>query len=43
MYTSWSNDMGQTWTDPIPTPPHLQHVWPTLAVLDNGVVACVYG
>ena len=43
MYTSWSTDMGQTWSDPIPTSPHLQNAWPTLAVLDNGVVACVYG
>ena len=43
MYTSWSKDMGKTWTDPIPTRPHLQNVWPTLAVMDNGVVACIYG
>ena len=35
MYTSWSSDMGLTWTDPIPTEPHLQNAWPTLAVLDS--------
>ncbi len=43
LYTSWSNDEGKTWTKPIPTQPHLENVWPTLAVLDNGVVACLYG
>lgn len=43
MYTSWSQDMGQTWTDPIPTSPHLQNAWSTLSLLDNGVVACIYG
>ena len=43
MYTSWSRDMGKTWTDPIPTRPYLQNAWPTLAVLDDGMVACIYG
>ncbi len=43
MYTSWSDDEGRTWTKPIPTQPYLNNVWPTLAVLDNGVVACIYG
>ena len=33
MYTSWSRDMGQTWTDPIPTSPHLQNVWPGVHVV----------
>ena len=43
MYTSWSDDMGKTWSKPTPTQPHLKNVWPTLAVLDNDVVACIYG
>ena len=43
MYSSWSGDVGKTWTKPTPTRPHLKNVWPTLAVLDNGVVACIYG
>jgi hypothetical protein len=43
MYSSWSSDEGQTWTKPAPTRPHLKNVWPTLATLDNGVVACIYG
>ena len=43
MYTSRSKDMGRTWTRPVPTRPHLQNAWPTLAVLDSGVVACIYG
>ena len=43
LYASWSSDEGKTWTKPTPTNPHLLNVWPTLAVLDNGVVACIYG
>lgn len=43
LYMSWSGDLGKTWTKPVPTEPHLMNIWPTLAVLDNGVVACAYG
>ncbi len=40
---SWSDDLGKTWTKPVPTSPHLMNIHPNLIVLDNGVVACVYG
>jgi len=43
MYVCWSDDVGKTWTKPVPTKPHLMNIWPTLQVLDNGVVACIYG
>ena len=43
LYISWSSDLGKTWTKPVPTQPHLMNIWPTLAVLDNGVLACAYG
>jgi len=43
LYVSWSEDLGKTWTKPEPTQPHLMNISPTLAVLDNGVVACAYG
>jgi protocatechuate 3,4-dioxygenase beta subunit len=43
LYVCWSDDMGKTWTKPGPTRPHLMNIWPTLQVLDNGVVACIYG
>ena len=43
MYVSWSNDVGRTWTKPVPTKPHLMNISPTMQVLDNGVVACEYG
>ncbi len=43
MYVCWSDDLGKTWTKPVPTKPHLMNIWPTLQVLDNGVVACIYG
>ena len=43
MYSCWSNDLGKTWTRPEPTRPYLMNIYPTLAVLDNGVVACQYG
>jgi hypothetical protein len=43
LYACWSDDGGKTWTKPTPTCPHLMNIWPTLAVLDNGVVACQYG
>ena len=43
MYTSWSKNLGKTWTRPKPTQPHLKNACPTLAVLDNGEVACIYG
>jgi hypothetical protein len=42
LYVSFSQDSGQTWSEPQPTQPHLYNIWPTLAVLDNGVVACQY-
>jgi|GEM_PF-1183581 len=40
---SWSDDMGKTWSRPVATTPHLMAIHPNLIVLDNGVVACVYG
>ena len=43
LYVAWSSDLGKTWTTPTPTSPHLMNIWPTLAVLDNGVVVCQYG
>ena len=43
LYTSWSSNKGKTWTKPIPTQPQLTNILPTLVVLDNGVVACIYG
>ena len=43
MSVCWSNDLGKTWTKPTPTKPHLMNISPTLATLDNGVVACQYG
>lgn len=43
LYVCWSDDLGKTWTKPVPTKPHLMNIWPTLAVLDNGVVACEHG
>jgi hypothetical protein len=43
MAVSWSDDLGKTWTKPVATQPHLMNICPTLATLDNGVVACQYG
>ena len=43
MSVSWSDDMGKTWTKPIPTKPHLMNIAPKLIVLENGVVALEYG
>ena len=43
MAVCWSDDVGKTWTKPITTKPHLMNISPTLAALDNGVVACQYG
>jgi hypothetical protein len=43
LYISWSNDVGKTWTTPVPTQPYLMNILPTLVTLDNGVVAAVYG
>ena len=43
LYVCWSDDLGKTWTKPIPTKPHLMNISPTLQVLDNGVVAVEYG
>ena len=43
LYQSWSKDLGKTWTRPVPTKPYLMNISPTLAVLNNGAVACVYG
>jgi len=42
LYCSWSDDLGKTWTKPTPTKPHLNSIWPILATLDNGVIACLY-
>ena len=39
----WSDDLGKTWTKPVPTTPHLMNIHPILLVLDNGVVVCIYG
>ena len=43
MSVSWSNDLGKTWTRPVPTKPHLMNIAPKLIVLENGVVALEYG
>jgi hypothetical protein len=43
MAVCWSDDQGKTWTKPVTTQPHLMNISPTLATLDNGVVACQYG
>ena len=43
LYTACSDDLGKTWTKATLTKPHLMNIQPTLAVLDNGVVACEYG
>jgi hypothetical protein len=43
LYGCWSDDLGKTWTRPVATRPHLMCISPTLAALDNGVVACEYG
>ena len=43
LHLSWSDDLGKTWTKPMPTDPHLMNICPELAVLNNGVVACEYG
>ena len=43
LYQCWSDDLGKTWTEPVPSQPHLMNIAPTLAVLENGVVACRYG
>ena len=43
LYVSWSDDMGKTWTKPVPTRPHLMNIRPALITLDNGVLAVVYG
>ena len=43
LYQCWSDDLGETWTEPIPSQPFLMNIAPTLAVLDNGVVVCRYG
>ena len=43
LYVAWSNDVGKTWTRPVPTEPHLMCISPTMQLLDNGVVACEYG
>jgi hypothetical protein len=43
LYQCWSDDLGKTWTRPIPSQPHLMNIAPTLAVLDSGVVVCRYG
>jgi len=43
LYVSWSDDVGKTWTTPVPTRPHLMNIRPALITLDNGVLAVVYG
>jgi len=43
LYVCWSDDLGQTWTQPTPTTPHLMCIQPTVFALDNGVVALEYG
>jgi hypothetical protein len=43
MYICWSQDEGKTWSTPQPTEPGLYSIWPTLQLLDNGVIACVHG
>jgi Neuraminidase (sialidase) len=43
LYIAWSEDQGKTWTEPRPIQPPLYNIWPTLQVLDSGVVACVHG
>jgi protocatechuate 3,4-dioxygenase beta subunit len=43
MAVCWSADEGATWTTPQASQPHLMCISPTLATLDNGVVACEYG
>ena len=43
LYVCWSDDLGKTWTKPVPTTPHLMNIHPNLLVLNNGVVACIYG
>ena len=50
LYTAWSDDMGLTWTNPNiaavdsgETHSYLESNSPTLAVLENGVVAVSYG
>ena len=43
LYQCWSDDLGKTWTRPVPSTPHLMNIAPVLAVLDNGVVACQHG
>jgi hypothetical protein len=42
-YVAWSADEGKTWTKPTPTRPHLMNIQPSVFVLDNGVVASVFG
>ena len=43
MSVCWSNDLGKTWTKPVPTKPHLMNIAPKLIVLENGAVALEYG
>ncbi len=43
LYQCWSDDLGKTWTKPVLSEPHLMNISPTLATLDNGVLACQYG
>ena len=43
LYVCWSDDLGKTWSEAEQTQPHLMNIWPTLELLDNGVVACQYG
>ena len=43
LYVSWSDDVGKTWTTPVPTRPHLMNILPTLVTLENGVIAAVHG
>jgi len=50
LYVAWSDDMGLTWTTPVPAEvdpaeehQYLYNISPTVQVLDNGVVAVSYG
>jgi len=43
MSVCWSNDLGKTWTKPVPTKPHLMNIAPKLIVLENDVIALEYG
>jgi protocatechuate 3,4-dioxygenase beta subunit len=43
IYQCRSTDGGRTWSKPVVTEPELINISPKMEVLDNGVVACLYG